>query len=93
MEKKFEGFFKNFKGNREIKLRNSEIHKFCKESDIYHYSINNDGSLDIDGDLHYRVMLNARNINKISTNPITFNKVSGSVFIAENKIKMIYLLN
>jgi hypothetical protein len=47
-----------------------KIHNICKKHNIKNYTINPDGSIDVDGD----VLLYNRRVSKI---PIKFNKVSG----------------
>ena len=51
-------------------MEEQEIHKICKSYEIENYSINSDGSIDVDGNLN---IVN-RNLYTI---PIKFNKVSG----------------
>ena len=56
-----------------------EIREICKEYNIENYTINSDGSIDVDGD----VELGALNLNKI---PLKFNNVSGYFNISSNNI-------
>ncbi len=56
-----------------------KIHDICKKYEIKNYSINPDGSIDVDGD----VLLYNRGLSKI---PIKFNKVSGSFEIFNNQL-------
>ncbi len=56
-----------------------ELRKICKELMIIHWTINNDGSIDVDGDVN----LSRKNLSKI---PLKFNKVSGCFLISYNKI-------
>ena len=60
-------------------MTKEEIHRICKEYDIKNYTINPDGSIDVDGD----VELGALNLNKI---PLKFNNVSGYFNISYNNI-------
>ncbi len=60
-------------------MTKEEIHRICKEYDIKNYTINPDGSIDVDGD----VELGALNLNKI---PLKFNNVSGYFNISSNNI-------
>ena len=56
-----------------------EIHTICEKYNITNYSINPDGSIDVEGDVN----LSYRNLTKI---PIKFNKVSGYFYCAFNKL-------
>ena len=58
---------------------NQEIHNICKEYRITNYTINSDGSIDVDGN----VDLFNYNLNKI---PLKFNKVNGYFDISHNNI-------
>ena len=51
-------------------INEQEIHEICKKHNIKNYTINSDGSIDVDGD----VLLYNRGLSKT---PIKFNKVSG----------------
>jgi len=58
--------FESFKSDEEIRI------KFrCSKYNIINFTINDDMSIDVDGD----VILIAKNISKI---PLKFNKVSGN---------------
>ena len=61
-------------------MKEQEIHDICNEYDINNYSINPDGSIDVDGnvDLTYRAL------TKI---PIKFNKVSGWFKVSFNNLE------
>ncbi len=51
-----------------------EIHDICKEYGITNYTINPDGTIDVDGDVDLCD-------NILSKIPILFNKISGNLFI------------
>ena len=51
-------------------INEQEIHDICEKHNIKNYTINSDGSIDVDGD----VLLYNRGLSKT---PIKFNKVSG----------------
>ena len=57
-----------------------EIHEICKRYDIENYSINPDGSIDVNGN----VDLSHLNLTKI---PIKFNIVNGYFKCSNNKLK------
>jgi len=48
-----------------------DIHKICKEYDIKNYTINTDGSIDVDGSVY---LCNYEGLTKL---PLKFNNVSG----------------
>jgi len=56
-----------------------DIHKICKEYDIKNYTINPDGSIDVDGD----VFLYNKGLTKL---PLKFNHVSGYFSCSGNKL-------
>ena len=60
-------------------MTEKEIHDICKIHNITNYTINPDGSIDVDGGVY----LDRRNLDRI---PIKFNKVSGSFFCSNNNI-------
>ncbi len=60
-------------------MEEQEIHKICKSYEIENYSINSDGSIDVDGD----VRLPNKKLIKL---PIKFNKVSGSFDCSWNNL-------
>jgi hypothetical protein len=55
------------------------IDEICKRYDIKNYTINDDGSIDVDGD----VWLNSRVLVEL---PLTFNRVSGYFNCGENEL-------
>jgi len=57
----------------------SEIDEICKEYWIANYTINSDGSIDVDGDVNFYKL----NLTKL---PLKFNKVSGSFDCAKNQL-------
>jgi len=57
----------------------NEIKVLCDKYDIENYTINEDGSIDVDGD----VSLHG---NRLKELPLTFNKVSGDFNISINKL-------
>ena len=61
-------------------MKEQEIHDICNEYDINNYSINPDGSIDVDGN----VDLTYRDLTKI---PIKFNKVSGWFKVSFNNLE------
>lgn len=65
-------FFKKFFDKR-------EIHKICKKYSINNYTINNDGSIDVNGNVY----LYSIGLTKI---PLKFNKVSGNFSCLDNNL-------
>jgi hypothetical protein len=61
-------------------MTEQEIKDICNEYDINNYSINPDGSIDVNG----TVDLNYRDLTKI---PIKFNKVSGWFKVSFNNLE------
>ena len=57
----------------------NSIHDICKEYDIENYTINDDGSIDVDGD----VDLWGLDLTEL---PLTFNKVSGYFNCYNNRL-------
>jgi len=57
----------------------NELHLTCKKYGIENYTINNDGSIDVDGD----VRLWNRGLTKL---PLNFNHVSGDFYCNWNKL-------
>ena len=64
--------FNQFKGK-------SEIHSICKKYGIKNYTINNDGSIDVNGG----VDLSGRNLTKL---PLKFRHVSGNFYCNNNQL-------
>ena len=60
-------------------MTEQEIHNICNKYDIRNYTINPDGSIEVDGDVN----LSNRNLTKLKLN---FNKVSGSFYCHYNKL-------
>ncbi len=60
-------------------MTNQEIHDICKKYSIENYSINSDGSIDVNGNVN----LYKRGLSKI---PLKFNKVSGYFDCSYNKL-------
>ncbi len=56
-----------------------EIHDICKNYTIKNYTINSDGSIDVDGDVNL-MSFSFENL------PLKFNKVSGSFDCSDNKL-------
>ena len=56
-----------------------EIHKICREYYITNYTINSDGSIDVNGDVN----LYDRYLEEL---PLKFNHVSGDFSCSENKL-------
>ncbi len=57
----------------------SEIEEICRKYKIYNYTINDDGSIDVDG----RVDLNDMKLTEL---PLKFNRVNGSFLCKSNKL-------
>jgi len=70
---------KLFKYNQFINESNEYIDSICKEYGIRNYTINFDGSIDVDGDVH----LYKKNLTKL---PIKFNYVSCFFDCSDNKL-------
>ena len=64
-------------------MTEQEIHDICKEYNITNYSINPDGSIDVDGN----VDLNKKGLIEI---PLKFNKVSKSFLCKQNQLTSLY---
>ena len=56
-----------------------DIHKICKKYGIKNYTINSDGSIDVDGD----VILHKEGLTKL---PLNFNNISGYFNCSNNKL-------
>jgi hypothetical protein len=70
---------KNWKLFRESVDEESRIHQICKRYNIENYTINDDYSIDVDGDVYLRNIT----LNKI---PLKFNRVSGYFYCDINKL-------
>jgi len=57
----------------------TEIHRICREYGINNYTINGDGSIDVDG----YVNLHGRGLTKL---PLKFNHVSGNFLCYDNNL-------
>jgi hypothetical protein len=57
----------------------NSIHDICKQYNIKNYTINDDGSIDVDGD----VTLNNKGLTEL---PLTFNKVTGYFICSNNQL-------
>ena len=55
-----------------------EIHDICKKYNIKNYTINPDGSIDVDGDVVMLIFINEL--------PIKFNKVNGNFYCSYNNL-------
>ena len=60
-------------------MSEQEIHDICEEYNIKNYSINPDGSIDVNGD----VIIVNKNLYKL---PLKFNKVNGNFYCSYNKL-------
>ena len=60
------------------------IHKICEKYGIKNYTINTDGSIDVDGNVH----LWCRGLTEL---PLKFNHVSGYFNCYVNKLHLCYL--
>jgi len=58
----------------------SEIHKICKKYKIKNYTINSDGSIDVD------VAVNLYNEKGLTKLPVKFNKVSGNFWCSSSNL-------
>lgn len=61
-------------------INEQEIHDICKKYNIKNYTINPDGSIDVDGDVS---IANGR-LEKL---PLKFNKVSGDFYCSWEELK------
>lgn len=61
-------------------MTEQEIHNICKEYNITNYTINPDGSIDVDGNVDLSYM-------DLTEIPLKFNKVSGSFYCHDNQLK------
>jgi hypothetical protein len=59
-------------------MTNIEIHYICKKYNIKDYTINPDGSIDVEGEVVILVFINEL--------PIKFNKVSGNFYCSYNDL-------
>ena len=59
-------------------MSEEEIHKICDKLKIDNYTINPDGSINIDGDVVILIFINEL--------PIKFNKVSGNFYCSYNNL-------
>lgn len=57
-------------------MSEEEIHKICNELKIDNYTINPDGSIDVEGDVVILIYINEL--------PLKFNKVSGNFYCSYN---------
>jgi hypothetical protein len=73
--KNFNKFFQDFK---RLGTKDS-IKSICERYDIVNYTINEDGSIDVDGEVY----LSGRGLTKL---PLKFRRVTGGFFICYNKL-------
>ncbi len=64
-------------------ISTKQIHDICDQYKIENYTINPDGSIDVDGDVDGNVYLDSLNLEKL---PLKFNYVSGYFSIYNNCI-------
>jgi hypothetical protein len=57
----------------------NSIHDICKEYDIENYTINDDGTIDVDGNVYL-------SFNDLTELPLRFNKVTGDFFCTNNQL-------
>ena len=57
----------------------NKIRNLCEEYQIYNYTINEDGSIDVDGDVY----LNNESLTKL---PLKFGKVTGRFYCSHNQL-------
>lgn len=90
--KTFEGFWDFLKSKTPVKktLHSQElfvikrkIRDFCDRLNIQNYTINNDGTVDVNGEL--RLDLSLLKKDELNNTIINFNKVNGSVDMTSNK--------
>ena len=60
-------------------MSEKEIHKICDELKIDNYTINPDGSIDVEGEVIILIYINEL--------PIKFNKVNGNFYCHGNKLE------
>jgi hypothetical protein len=70
---------KLFKYNQFIKESNEDIHSICKEYGIRNYAINEDLSIDVDGDVHWTYL-------RLTKIPLKFRNVSGGFYCHNNNL-------
>jgi arginine decarboxylase-like protein len=70
---------KNWKLFKESVDSEFKIHKLCKEYNIKNYTINDDFSIDVDGDVN----ISYRKLDKI---PLRFRDVSGNFLCSDNNL-------
>ena len=57
----------------------NSIHDICKKYKIYNYTVNDDGSIDVNGSVNLR-------FNGLSEFPLRFNKIFGSFYCDNNEL-------
>ncbi len=62
------------------------IKKFCEKYNITNYTINDDLSIDVDGNVDIRYTPTKKSINRLDEIPIKFNKVSGYFNCSYNRL-------
>jgi hypothetical protein len=70
---------KLFRYQNFINESKEDIHSICRKYDIKNYTINGDGTIDVDGD----VVMSEYKLTKL---PIKFGKVSGNFYCSDNKL-------
>ncbi len=60
-------------------VNEKEIHDICNKYNIRNYTINGDGTIDVDGDVN----LDDKNLTKL---PLNFNRVSGAFYCFYNQL-------
>jgi Leucine-rich repeat (LRR) protein len=65
------------KYNQFIKESNQDIDSICKKYGIENYTINEDGTIDVDGDV---------NLTKLTKLPLKFRNVSGDFYCSNNRL-------
>lgn len=73
-------------------MTEQEIHAICKKYNIQNYSINLDGSIDVDGNVVISdiVLGNVKSPNIIEKIPLKFNKVNRSFYCNHNELTSLY---
>ena len=63
-------------------MSENEIHRICKEYGIKNYTINSDGSIDVDGNVDITLCY-------LRSIPVKFNKVTGYFSCSNNCIHIV----
>lgn len=82
--KTFEGFWDFLKDKNPAKkiIKHQEIKSVCDKLDIQNYTINDDGTVDVNGDLRLYLNQDKVKVDELVKTLINFNKVNGDVDIS-----------